>query len=206
MYKKIIKRGLDIVLSVLAIVILFPVFFVISAIILCCMGRPILFGQDRVGKDEKIFKLYKFRSMTNVTDQEGKLLPEEQRLTKLGIFLRSTSLDELPELFCILKGDMSFVGPRPLPDYYMPFYHNHERKRHSVKGGLIPPDGLSGKAIVSWEEQFKYEVDYVSNISFTLDIRIIFATFLILLRRVKDSYGSEFRPHLNEYRQKTYNP
>ena len=164
------------------------------------MGSPVLFSQDRIGKDEKVFKLYKFRSMTNEKDENGKLLPEEKRLTKFGLTLRSTSLDELPELFSILKGDMSIVGPRPLPTYYGPYYFPEERKRHQVRGGLIPPDGLSKQTTPEWETQFKYDNYYVDNVSFLLDCKVILVTFLILFKRVETQYGTKDRPHLNEYR------
>lgn len=165
------------------------------------MGRPILFSQERIGKDEKVFRLYKYRSMTNETDENGNLLDEQDRLTKAGIALRSSSLDELPELFAILKGDMSFVGPRPLPTYYGPYYLPGERKRHQVRGGLIPPDGLSKVTTPKWEEQFYYDNYYVDNMSFLLDCKVVLATFLILFKRVENNYGAEDRPHLNEYRE-----
>ena len=200
MYKNCIKRILDIVLSLLAIIILFPVYFIIMIIVRITMGAPILFSQERIGKDEKIFKLSKFRSMTNETDSDGNLLDEQLRLTKSGIVLRSSSLDELPELFSILKGDMSFVGPRPLPTYYGPYFFPEERKRHQVRGGLIPPDGLSKETTPKWEVQFEYDNYYVDHVSLLLDCKIIFSTFLILFKRVENNYGAEDRPHLNEYR------
>lgn len=200
MYKKYGKRILDIVISLLAIVALIPLYILISFMVLFKMGWPILFSQERIGKDEKTFKLYKFRSMTNATDKNGDLLDEQKRLTKTGAFLRSSSLDELPELFSILKGDMSLVGPRPLPTYYGPYFYGEERKRHRVRGGLIPPDSLSHKAFTTWEEQFKYEVYYAEHVSLMLDINVIVTTFEILLKRMQSNYGSEFRPHLNVYR------
>lgn len=200
MYQLFIKRLLDIVVSFIAIILLAPVYLIISLIVLKYMGKPVLFSQMRIGKNEKPFRLYKFRSMTNEKDEEGNLLDEQKRLTKAGIMLRSSSLDELPELFSILKGEMSFVGPRPLPTYYAPFFCEVERKRHKVRGGLIPPDGLCGETTPSWETQFKYDVYYANNISFILDIKVIFATFKILFKRVKNNYGAEDRPHLNEYR------
>lgn len=200
MYKKYIKRFLDIILSLIAIIILLPVYLILAICVRIGMGSPILFSQERIGKDEKVFKLYKFRSMTNEKDENGNLLDETKRLTKFGIALRSTSLDELPELFMILKGDMSFVGPRPLPTYYGPYYLEKERKRHSVKGGLIPPDGLCGETTPDWETQLAYDVQYAENVSFLLDIKVIIATFAILFKRVKNNYGAEDRPHLNEYR------
>lgn len=200
MYRKYIKRFLDIVLSLIAITILLPVYLILIICVRIGMGSPILFSQERIGKDDKVFRLYKFRSMTNAKDENGNLLDETKRLTKFGIALRSTSLDELPELFMILKGDMSFVGPRPLPTYYGPYYLEEERKRHSVRGGLIPPDGLCGETTPDWETQLSYDVYYAENVSFLLDIKVIVATFGILFKRVKNNYGAEDRPHLNEYR------
>ena len=200
MYAKYIKRLLDIVLSLIAIIVLSPVYLIVAIVVRIQMGSPVLFSQDRIGKDEKVFKLYKFRSMTNEKDEKGKLLPEEKRLTKFGLTLRSTSLDELPELFSILKGDMSIVGPRPLPTYYGPYYLPEERKRHQVRGGLIPPDGLSKQTTPEWETQFKYDNYYVDNVSFLLDCKVILVTFLILFKRVETQYGTKDRPHLNEYR------
>lgn len=200
MYEKYIKRVLDIVISAVMVVVLIPLYIIISMFVFLKMGRPVLFSQKRIGKDEKPFKLYKFRSMTNAKDPYGNLLEEEKRLTKTGIFLRSSSLDELPELFSILKGDMSLVGPRPLPTYYGPYFYDEERKRHTVRGGLIPPDSLSNKAYTTWEEQFKYEIYYAEHVSFLLDIKVIITTLEILMKRVQSNYGSEFRPHLNVYR------
>ena len=200
MYAKYIKRLLDIVLSLIAIIVLSPVYLIVAIVVRIQMGSPVLFSQDRIGKDERVFKLYKFRSMTNEKDENGKLLPEEKRLTKFGLTLRSTSLDELPELFSILKGDMSIVGPRPLPTYYGPYYLPEERKRHQVRGGLIPPDGLSKQTTPEWETQFKYDNYYVDNVSFLLDCKVILVTFLILFKRVETQYGTKDRPHLNEYR------
>lgn len=201
MYKRFFKRFLDIVLSAIAIVVLLPFYLIISIYVLCTMGAPVLFGQERIGKNEKPFKLYKFRSMTNKKDQNGQLLSEDKRLTKAGILLRNSSLDELPELWSILTGKMSFVGPRPMPVYYGPYFLPEERKRHTVRGGLIPPDSLSGKAITTYEEQFEYECGYAQNLSFILDIKVIVTTFKILFLRVKDNYGTCERPHLNIYRK-----
>ena len=200
MYKNYIKRILDVVISLICIVVLIPFYILISLVVLLKMGRPVLFSQERIGKGEKTFRLYKFRSMTNAKDRNGNLLEEEKRLTKTGIFLRSSSLDELPEFFSILKGDMSLVGPRPLPTYYGPYFRNEERKRHMVKGGLIPPDSLSHKAFTTWEEQFKYEIYYAEHVSLFLDIKVIVTTFEILLKRLRSNYGSELRPHRNVYR------
>ena len=200
MYKHFIKRVLDILLSLTTIVMLLPFYLFLSICVLIAMGHPILFSQERIGKSGKTFRLYKFRSMTNAKDQNGNLLPEKERLTKFGIWLRSSSLDELPELFSILFGKMSFVGPRPLPVYYTPYFLPNERERHSVRGGLIPPDGLCGETTPTWEKQFEYDVYYAKNVSFLLDCKVIFATFKILFQRVKNNYGAEERLHLNQYR------
>lgn len=201
MYRHFFKRLLDIVLSFLAMLILSPIFIIICLYVGFTMGWPVFFGQERIGKDEKSFKLYKFRSMTNKKGIDGNLLPENERLTKAGILLRNSSLDELPELWAIFTGKMSFVGPRPMPTYYAPYFLPSERKRHTVRGGLIPPDSLSGKALTTYEEQFRYECEYVDNISLVLDVRVIFTTFKILLQRVEDDYGTCERPHLNVYRK-----
>lgn len=200
MYEKCIKRCLDIILALCAIVFLIPLYIVISLCVFLNLGLPILFSQERIGKDEKIFRLYKFRSMTNEKDKDGNLLPEKDRLTKFGIVLRSTSLDELPELFMILIGNMSFVGPRPQPKFYGPYYTSEERKVHEVLGGLIPPDSIGKKVQCDWETQFKYEINYAENVSFILDLKIIYCTFIILYKRIRYNYGADDRPLLNEYR------
>lgn len=201
MYKKYIKRLLDIVLAVFSITLLSPIFLIISIVVRIQMGSPILFFQERIGINEEIFRLYKFRSMTNATDMEGNLLPDEERLTKFGVILRSTSLDELPELFMILTGKMSFVGPRPQPKACGPYYTEEERIAHTVRGGLIPPDCLSLEVQCDWEEQLKYESWYAENTSFLLDVKIILCTFVIILKRMKTSYGADDRPELYEYRK-----
>ena len=202
-YENYLKRGLDIVLSLICILIFIPVYAIIAILVRLNMGTPILFSQERIGKGEKTFCLYKFRSMSNRMDSNGKLLPESQRLTKFGAVLRSSSLDELPELFSIIKGDMSFVGPRPLPTYYGPFFHKDERIRHTVRGGLIPPDSLSGKTVTGWEEQFEYECYYAKHVSLFLDVKVIFTTFSILIGRIRTNYGNGTgeRPHLSDYRR-----
>lgn len=201
MYARFIKRLLDIILSLLAIIILLPVLLILAILVRINLGFPIIFSQERVGKDEKTFIMYKFRSMTDSRDENGELLPDQQRQTKLGIFLRGTSLDELPELFNILKGDISIVGPRPLLMSYLPYYTLEERKRHNVRGGLTVPEVLHGNVNPTWEEQFSYEVDYVKNVSFLLDCKIILHTFLILFKRAKEDYGHEVRKPLNIERQ-----
>ena len=201
MCKRYVKRTLDIGISGVAMIILLPIYLVLAIYVLLFIGRPILFGQERIGKDERPFRLYKFRSMSNKTDANGNLLPESERLTKAGILLRNSSLDELPELWSIFIGKMSLIGPRPMPVYYGPYFYESERKRHSVRGGLIPPDSLSGKANTSYEEQFKYECDYAENVTFMLDVKILMYTFKILFLRVEENYGTCERPHLNVYRE-----
>lgn len=202
MYKCFFKRILDVLFSIILIAILSPLFLLISIIVRNQIGSPVFFFQERIGKDEEVFCLCKFRTMTEAKDKEGNLLPEIDRMTKVGAVLRSLSLDELPELFCILMGKMSFVGPRPMPTYYGPFFLPIERKRHSVRGGLIPPDSLSGKTYTTYEEQFEYEIYYAENISFLMDIKVIITTFKVLFNRVKTGYGIEMdRPHLNIYRK-----
>mgnify|MGYP004616084809 FL=1 len=200
MYRCFFKRFLDIVLSLAGIIVLSPLYIILSLMVWHGMGRPVLFSQERIGKDEKIFRLYKFRSMTNERDKNGELLSEEKRLTKFGIALRSTSLDELPELFSILKGDMSIIGPRPQPKFYLPYYNEEERKAHKVRGGLLPPDSLCGECQCDWETQLKYEVYYAENVSFALDVKVLFYTFIILYKRMQHNYGADDRPMLNKYR------
>ena len=200
MYERFGKRLIDILLSAALIVLLSAVYAVIALLVRVKMGRPVLFSQERIGRGEKTFRMYKFRTMTDARGADGALLDEQQRLTKFGVALRSSSLDELPELFSILRGDMSFVGPRPLPTYYGPYFLPQARARHTVRGGLIPPDGLCGETTPSWETQFRYDVDYARHVSFALDCRVILATVKILFKRVENNYGAEDRPHLSEYR------
>ena len=201
MYRHFFKRFFDVAFSAILMLFLLPVYVILAVVVRVSMGSPILFSQRRIGKDEKIFSIYKFRSMTNKRDEEGNLLSEEERLTRAGALMRSLSLDELPELWSIFIGDMSFVGPRPLREEDLPYFKPHERVRHNVRGGLIPPDSLSGKVFTTYEEQFEYEVYYANNVSLWLDMKIFFMTFAIVVRRVVDKYGSDFRPHLKEYRK-----
>ena len=160
----------------IAIVILSPVYLIVALLVKTKLGSPILFKQDRPGKNEKIFKMYKFRTMTDETDINGELLPDEIRLTSFGKFLRSTSLDELPELFNILKGDMSIIGPRPLLVRYLPLYNEKQKHRHDVLPGLTGWAQVNGRNAISWEKKFEYDVWYTQNISFLLDIKILFMT------------------------------
>ena len=183
MYDKYVKRLIDIILSLLAIVILSPVLIVVAILVRVKLGSPILFKQARPGKNGKIFYLYKFRTMTDEKNENGNLLPDDIRLTKFGKTLRSTSLDELPEFFNILKGDMSFIGPRPLLVKYLPLYSEQQMHRHDVRPGLTGLAQVNGRNALSWQEKFNYDLEYVNNISFGLDIKIFIKTFLVVLKR-----------------------
>jgi len=193
MYSKYIKRILDIICSIIAIIIGLPIFLFLAVIIRIKLGKPILFKQYRVSKKNKIFKMYKFRTMIDLKDENGKLLPNELRYTKFGSVLRASSIDELPELLNILKGDISLVGPRPLIVEYLPLYTQYELQRLNVRGGLIPPEVLYGNITPTWEQQFEYEVFYANNVSFILDIKIIIATFIGILKRNAIDYGNHSR-------------
>ena len=191
MYRQYIKRLLDVMLSGLAIVILSPVMMITAVLVKTKLGSPVIFSQDRPGKDEKIFKLYKFRSMTDQRDEQGNLLPDQQRLPPFGRVLRSTSLDELPELLNILKGDMSIVGPRPLLTRYLPYYKPEERIRHSVRPGLTGLAQVNGRNNVDWDERLSYDIEYVNTVSFLVDLRIVIKTVLKVLRRSDIASGDQ---------------
>lgn len=175
-YRRFIKRPMDFVLSLIAIIALSWLLLIVAILVRLKLGSPILFTQKRPGMNEKIFKMYKFRTMTDQRDENGKLLPDNIRLTKFGKFLRSTSLDELPELFNILKGDMSVIGPRPLLVQYLPLYNNHQKRRHEVRPGLSGLAQVSGRNAISWEDKFNFDVHYVDNMSLSQDWKIIFMT------------------------------
>lgn len=189
-YRNYGKRLIDIVLSFFAIIILSPVLLIVSILVHTKLGSPVLFTQDRPGKNEKIFKLYKFRTMTDEKDEEGKLLPDSIRLTKFGKMLRSTSLDELPELWNILIGDMSIVGPRPLLIQYLPLYSETQKRRHEVRPGLTGYAQVNGRNELSWPKRFSLDVDYVKNLNFVLDCQIIFQTVLKVFKREGISSGT----------------
>ncbi len=178
-----LKSIFDRTLALFMIIIFSPVYIVVSLLILLKIGRPILFSQKRPGKDEKIFGIYKFRTMTNEKDKDGNLLPDEQRLVGIGKFIRSTSLDELPQLFNVLKGEMSFVGPRPLLEEYLPLYNEKQKRRHDVKPGITGWAQVNGRNAISWDQKFDYDVWYVDNQSFWLDIKILWLTFLKVVKR-----------------------
>ena len=183
MYAKYIKRFLDFILSLIALIILSPVFLVIAILVRIKLGSPIIFKQQRPGKNEKIFTLYKFRTMTDKKDENGNLLPDSERLTKFGKILRSTSLDELPELINIIKGDMAIIGPRPLLVEYLPLYNEEQRHRHDVRPGLTGLAQVNGRNSLSWVEKFNDDVEYVRNITFINDIKIFFKTIIKVFER-----------------------
>jgi lipopolysaccharide/colanic/teichoic acid biosynthesis glycosyltransferase len=178
-----IKAIFDKVLALGLIIIFLPIYVLVSILIFVKMGRPILFKQQRPGLYGKIFSIYKFRTMTNERDENGEFLPDEQRLIGIGKFIRSTSLDELPQLFNVLKGDMSFVGPRPLLIEYLDLYNDEQKRRHDVKPGITGWAQVNGRNAISWEQKFKYDVWYVENQSFWLDMKILWMTFLKVIKR-----------------------
>ena len=179
-YNRFIKRLFDIVLSLLFIILFCWLYLIVAILVRVKLGSPVLFKQPRPGKDEKIFDMYKFRTMTDGRDAEGNLLPDAKRMTPFGSFLRKTSLDELPEMFTILKGDMSFVGPRPLLVKYLPLYNEEQHRRHEVRPGLTGWAQVNGRNLLSWEDKFEKDVYYVDNISFLLDLKIVFKTVAVV--------------------------
>ncbi|WP_207736042.1 sugar transferase [Eubacterium sp. 1001713B170207_170306_E7] len=190
-YQKYIKRILDITLSGAAIIVLSPVMGITAILVKKKLGSPVIFKQKRPGKDEKIFTMYKFRTMTDERDEKGALLPDSVRLTTFGKMLRSTSLDELPELFNILKGDMSIIGPRPLLVQYLPLYNERQKRRHEVRPGLSGLAQVNGRNAITWEEKFDYDVEYVEKVSLTLDVRIVLRTIIKAFRQEDINAGSE---------------
>lgn len=192
-YEKFFKRPLDIIFSFLALIILSPILLIVVILVRIKLGSPIIFKQERPGKEEKVFKLYKFRTMTDAKDKKGKLLPDEKRLTKFGKLLRSTSLDELPELFNILKGDMSFIGPRPLLVEYLPYYKANEKHRHDVRPGLTGLAQVNGRNTLSWEDKFKLDLKYVNKIAFATDASMLWKTFLKVIKRSDVQMGNQLK-------------
>lgn len=183
MYQKYIKRGLDLILALTASILLSPVMLIIAVLVRVNLGSPVLFKQQRPGKNEKIFFMYKFRTMTDKRDDNGNLLSDEVRLTRFGKILRNTSLDELPELFNIVKGDMSVVGPRPLLVKYLPLYNERQKHRHDVRPGFTGLAQVNGRNSITWEEKFEWDVKYVENVTFLVDCKIFFKTIKVVLKR-----------------------
>ncbi len=202
MYQMFIKRILDTIISGIALIVLSPVILVTAVLVKIKLGSPIVFKQKRPGKDEKIFEVYKFRSMTNARDENGELLPDSMRLTSFGRALRRSSLDELLELYNIFKGDMALVGPRPLAVQYLPYYSDEERKRHSVLPGLTGLAQIHGRNATTWEERFEYDVRYVQHVTFCEDVRIVLETVkVVLVRSGIGERGVDSPIDFDKYRQ-----
>lgn len=177
-YARFIKRPLDLIITTIGFILISPIFLIVCFLVRIKLGSPIFFKQKRTGKDEKTFEMIKFRTMTDARDENGQLLPDTERFTKFGNFLRNSSLDELPELLNVIKGDMSLIGPRPLYPFYLPYYTEKESLRHSVRGGITGLAQINGRALCKWNDRFAYDVEYVSNITFIGDVKIIFSTIL----------------------------
>lgn len=190
-YEAVIKRPLDILFSIMALLMFAPIMGATALAIRLKLGRPVLFAQKRPGKDEKIFTLYKFRTMTDETDESGKLLPDDGRLSRFGRMLRSTSMDELPEFFNIVKGDMSIIGPRPLLMEYLPYYSDEERHRHDIRPGLSGMAQVHGRNTISWEKKFVWDLKYVNKITFLGDVKIFFETIYKTLKRSDIRVGKQ---------------
>ena len=200
MYRNFGKRVLDLILSVLGLIILLPLMIIIYFLVMIKLGRPAIFKQERPGKNEKIFTLYKFRTMTNQKDRLGNLLKDEQRLTKFGKFLRSTSLDELPELINIIKGDMSIVGPRPQLVRDMVFMNEEQRKRHKVRQGLTGLAQINGRNNITWEQKINYDLEYINNISLKNDCKIVLKTIEKVFKRENiETDGMQTAEDLGDY-------
>lgn len=203
MYKTYVKRLLDIVLAFFTIIIFCWLYGLIALLVWIKLGSPVIFKQDRPGKDEKIFKLYKFRSMSDIRDEKGELFPDSVRLTKFGKLLRASSLDELPEVWNILMGDMSIVGPRPWTVHYLQFFTPEEHKRHLVRPGLTGLAQVNGRTAVNWDERLKFDLDYVENVSFGLDIKIILLTVKKVFMH-SDVVAAEHQGNFDDYRRKQW--
>ena len=203
MYQKYIKRILDIIFSLLALIVFGWLYIILFILVRVKLGSPAIFKQKRPGKDEKIFELYKFRSMTNTKDENGKLLPDAQRLTKFGRILRSTSLDELPEAWNILKGDMSIVGPRPWAVSYLRYFTPEEHRRHEVRPGLTGLAQVHGRTASNWDERLKYDINYVDHVTFFTDLKIILLTIKKVLVR-EGIVGAEEQGNFYDYRKKQW--
>ena len=189
-YERCVKRALDFIIALAFIVLFWWMYAILAILVKIKLGTPVLFTQERPGKGENIFKMYKFRTMTDECDANGELLPDEVRLTKFGRALRSTSLDELPEVFNILKGDMSLIGPRPLLVQYLPLYNEEQRHRHDVRPGMTGWAQVNGRNALSWEQKFAYDVEYARNCTFTMDLKVFLTTFKVIFSRSGISSGT----------------
>lgn len=184
MYKHFFKRLIDFTLSLIGFIVISPIFIIVwVGLTIANKGAGALFFQERPGKDEKIFKVIKFKTMTDERDASGKLLPDAERLTKVGRFVRSTSLDEIPQLINVIKGDMSLIGPRPLLVQYLPLYNEYQKRRHEVRPGITGWAQVNGRNAISWDQKFEYDIWYVDNISFSLDIKVLFRTIQKVFKR-----------------------
>lgn len=193
MYRKYVKRIIDIIFSSILIILTIPIFILVSILVKINLGSPVIYSQKRPGLNEKIFTLYKFRTMTNEKDKDGNLLPDEERLGDFGKKLRSLSIDELPQIFNVFKGDMSFIGPRPLLIEYLDIYTDEQKHRHDVRPGITGLAQINGRNQLSWSNKFKYDIEYVNNVSFLNDIKILINTIFVIFRRdgiSKDGYAT----------------
>lgn len=200
---KIFKRCFDFTSATLLLLVISPLFLVLMILVRIKHGSPVFFRQQRTGKDFKPFMLMKFRTMSNATDAEGNLLPDNQRVTKFGLWLRNSSLDELPELINIIKGDMAVIGPRPLITQYDPYYTEREKLRFTVRGGLVPPESLHTDSFITWDKQLEYEASYAEKLSLVLDAKILISVFKTMLERGERDYGGYERKSLIEERSKS---
>ncbi|NLM60860.1 MAG: sugar transferase [Clostridiales bacterium] len=192
-YCRFIKRIFDIICALLAIIVFWWLFAIVAILVRVKLGSPVIFRQMRLGKDEKPFELYKFRTMTDERDENGRYLPDDERLTSFGRLLRSTSLDELPEVWNILRGDMSVIGPRPLLVEYLPYYTERERHRHDVRPGLSGWAQVNGRNAIGWEEKFAFDLEYIEKCSFAFDVKILLLTIVKTIRRSDILIGKQFR-------------
>jgi undecaprenyl phosphate N,N'-diacetylbacillosamine 1-phosphate transferase len=202
MYRKYFKRPLDFIMALVGLVVLSPVLLGVAILVRIKLGSPVLFKQERIGRDEKPFVMYKFRTMSNKRNEKGELLPDTERLTKFGQMLRTLSLDELPELWNVMMGDMSIIGPRPLPTDYLPHYTEEERRRHSVRGGLTGLAQVRGRNSLSWEERFKYDLEYANSITFLGDVDVFISSVRKVIKHDDIGIrGQSSPPDFHIYRQ-----
>lgn len=197
---KVFKRCFDFISALILLLVISPLFLILMLLVKIKHGSPVFFRQQRTGKNFKPFMLMKFRTMSNATDAEGTLLSDNQRVTKFGLWLRNSSLDELPELINIIKGDMAVIGPRPLLPQYDDYYTDREKKRFEVRGGLIPPESLYSDSFLTWDKQLEYEASYAEELSLKLDLRILISVFKTMLKRGEENYGGYERKSLIEER------